>query len=154
MCTHLCSFTIRYVVQSPGNQRSINSTALSKPCSACTTCSKRLDSLSLMEHNKEPFWYAYYNFKYSPLLSVCSKQCYTRNFGTIDLRQANLPHRDDRINTSPIRPTLTGSTARSHGTTSPTQEEIAVEGQFDRAKREQSPRKASGSPAFQTKVCS
>ena len=85
---------------------------------------------------------------------VYSKQCYTRNFGTIDLRQANLPHRDDRINTSPIRPTLTGSTARSHGTTSPTQEEIAVEGQFDRAKREQSPRKASGSPAFQTKVCS
>lgn len=100
-----------------------------KPCLACTTCSKRLDSLSLMEHNKEPF----------------CKQCYTRNFGTIDLRQANLPHRDDRINTSPIRPTRTGSPARSHGTTSPTQEEIEVEGRFDRAKREQPPR--MGSPA-------
>ncbi|KAH7868305.1 uncharacterized protein C8R40DRAFT_845531 [Lentinula edodes] len=48
-----------------------------KPCLACTTCNKRLDSLSLLEHNEEPY----------------CKSCHVKNFGTRDLRQANHPYR-------------------------------------------------------------
>ncbi|KAG1744699.1 uncharacterized protein EDB91DRAFT_1050690 [Suillus paluster] len=50
-----------------------------KPCLACTTCNKRLDSFTLLEHDQEPY----------------CKTCHVRNFGTRDLRHANLPHRDD-----------------------------------------------------------
>ncbi|EMD35099.1 hypothetical protein CERSUDRAFT_157930 [Gelatoporia subvermispora B] len=49
-----------------------------KPCLVCSTCGKRLDSLSLVEHDQEPY----------------CKICHVKNFGTRDLRQANLPHRD------------------------------------------------------------
>jgi len=45
-----------------------------KPCLKCTTCSKRLDSFSLVEHNFEPY----------------CKSCHVKNFGTRDLRSANL----------------------------------------------------------------
>ncbi|KAL0952309.1 hypothetical protein HGRIS_006598 [Hohenbuehelia grisea] len=41
------------------------------------TCNKRLDSRTLLEHNQEPY----------------CKTCHVKNFGTRDLRQANLPHR-------------------------------------------------------------
>ncbi|KAF5392092.1 hypothetical protein D9757_003357 [Collybiopsis confluens] len=54
-----------------------------KPCLACTTCGKRLDSLSLLEHDQQPY----------------CKSCHVKNFGTRDLRQANLPHRP-----SPLSP--------------------------------------------------
>lgn len=50
-----------------------------KPCLACTTCNKRLDSLTLLEHDQLPY----------------CKTCHIRTFGTRDLRHANLPHRDD-----------------------------------------------------------
>ncbi|KAH7911798.1 hypothetical protein BJ138DRAFT_1005893 [Hygrophoropsis aurantiaca] len=50
-----------------------------KPCLACMTCNKRLDSLTLVEHDQEPY----------------CKTCHVRNFGTRDLRQANLPQRAD-----------------------------------------------------------
>ncbi|KAH8824864.1 hypothetical protein DL96DRAFT_1711912 [Flagelloscypha sp. PMI_526] len=49
-----------------------------KPCLSCVTCNKRLDSLSLREHDLQPY----------------CKNCHTKNFGTRDLRAANLPHRD------------------------------------------------------------
>jgi hypothetical protein len=64
-----------------------------KPCLACTICNKRLDSLTLLEHDQKPY----------------CKSCHVKNFGTRDLRQANLPHRQDsnstpgRISDSPGR---------------------------------------------------
>lgn len=57
-----------------------------KPCLACTTCNKRLDSLTLLEHDQEPY----------------CKTCHVRNFGTRDLRHANLPHRNDMATPSPL----------------------------------------------------
>ncbi|KAH8112121.1 LIM-domain-containing protein [Phellopilus nigrolimitatus] len=110
-----------------------------KPCLACTACNKRLDSLSLMEHDKEPY----------------CKQCYNKNFGPRDLRQANLPHRDDMplpLSSSPVRPTFPGSPTRSYRCTSPTQEEKEVEGRFERAKREPPGRVASPSSPFAANV--
>ncbi|KAJ3981893.1 LIM-domain-containing protein [Lentinula detonsa] len=56
-----------------------------KPCLACTTCCKRLDSLSLLEHDEEPY----------------CKSCHTKNFGTRDLRQANHPYRARSPSLSP-----------------------------------------------------
>ncbi|KAL4261510.1 LIM zinc-binding domain-containing protein [Pleurotus pulmonarius] len=47
-----------------------------KPCLACTMCNKRLDSLTLLEHNHKPY----------------CKLCHVKHFGTKDLRQANLPY--------------------------------------------------------------
>ncbi|KAL4063956.1 hypothetical protein V8B97DRAFT_1904451 [Scleroderma yunnanense] len=58
-----------------------------KPCLACTTCHKRLDSLTLLEHDQ------------------LVKICHIRTFGIRDLRHANLPHRDDlspHLPTSPL----------------------------------------------------
>ncbi|KAG7087494.1 hypothetical protein E1B28_013455 [Marasmius oreades] len=46
-----------------------------KPCLACTSCNKRLDSYTLLEHDEQPY----------------CKTCHVKNFGTRDLRQANLP---------------------------------------------------------------
>ncbi|KAG8984985.1 hypothetical protein FRB95_006327 [Tulasnella sp. JGI-2019a] len=46
-----------------------------KPCLTCKTCSKRLDSYSLVEHDAEPY----------------CKQCHKKNYATTDLRHANLP---------------------------------------------------------------
>lgn len=49
--------------------------------------------------------------------SVCSKNCHVRNFGTRDLRHANLPHRDDvpssppPLPASPVRNSLPASTS-------------------------------------------
>ncbi|KAF9025078.1 LIM-domain-containing protein [Hymenopellis radicata] len=84
-----------------------------KPCLACTHCNKRLDSLSLLEHDTEPF----------------CKPCHVKAFGTVDLRSANLPTVPSSpsrerpttpiqaavtgpappLRTSPIRPFTTGS---------------------------------------------
>ncbi|KLO17775.1 hypothetical protein SCHPADRAFT_820882 [Schizopora paradoxa] len=50
-----------------------------KLCLTCTSCNKRLDSRSLVEHNKEPY---------------CT-HCHRKNFAPKDLRQANLPDRDE-----------------------------------------------------------
>ncbi|KAI0033483.1 hypothetical protein K488DRAFT_47564 [Vararia minispora EC-137] len=61
-----------------------------KGCLTCYDCNKRLDSLSLVEHDEEPY----------------CKNCHSKNFGTRDLRQANLPHRGDL---QPLSPTRTGS---------------------------------------------
>lgn len=49
--------------------------AYHRPCLSCTQCSKRLDSLSLLEHDEMPY----------------CKPCHSRNFGTADLRSQNLP---------------------------------------------------------------
>ncbi|KJA22079.1 hypothetical protein HYPSUDRAFT_41203 [Hypholoma sublateritium FD-334 SS-4] len=46
-----------------------------KPCLACTSCSKRLDSFTLLEHDEQPY----------------CKSCHLKLFGTRDLRHANLP---------------------------------------------------------------
>ncbi|KAE9393980.1 hypothetical protein BT96DRAFT_978727 [Gymnopus androsaceus JB14] len=62
-----------------------------KPCLACTACNKRLDSLSLLEHNQEPY----------------CKPCHVKLFGTRDLRQANLPY---RATSPPLSPGKTGNT--------------------------------------------
>ncbi|KAJ7584913.1 hypothetical protein C8J56DRAFT_1166152 [Mycena floridula] len=47
-----------------------------KPCLACTSCSKRLDSMTLLEHDQQPY----------------CKSCHVKSFGTRDLRSANLPY--------------------------------------------------------------
>ncbi|KAF8583399.1 LIM-domain-containing protein [Ramaria rubella] len=57
-----------------------------KPCLKCLTCSRRLDALSLLEHDQEPY----------------CKSCHVRNFGTRDLRSANLPP-SSSPSTSPTR---------------------------------------------------
>lgn len=75
-----------------------------KPCLACTSCNKRLDSLTLLEHDQMPY----------------CKTCHVRSFGIRDLRQANLPDKDDLSSLSfasssvrsahgPLVNTLTGS---------------------------------------------
>ncbi|KAM5530850.1 hypothetical protein V8D89_015494 [Ganoderma adspersum] len=52
-----------------------------KSCLRCTSCDKRLDSFSLVEHDEQPY----------------CKICHVKLFGTRDLRHGNLPHRDDMI---------------------------------------------------------
>ncbi|KZT03325.1 uncharacterized protein LAESUDRAFT_684152 [Laetiporus sulphureus 93-53] len=75
-----------------------------KPCLTCTSCGKRLDSYSLLEHDEEPY----------------CKNCHVKLFAMQDLRLANLPNRDEVFlspsspTTSPTRriavlPTRTGS---------------------------------------------
>jgi len=54
-----------------------------KPCLTCTECNKRLDSLQLVEHDREPY----------------CKPCHLRLFGTRDLRHNNLP-----VNAPPTAP--------------------------------------------------
>ncbi|KZP30114.1 LIM-domain-containing protein [Athelia psychrophila] len=56
-----------------------------KPCLACVACGKRLDSYTLLEHDQQPY----------------CKSCHVKNFGTRDLRQANLPHRPDPDDEAP-----------------------------------------------------
>ncbi|KAF5314271.1 hypothetical protein D9619_011824 [Psilocybe cf. subviscida] len=46
-----------------------------KPCLACMSCNKRLDSYTLLEHDEQPY----------------CKACHLKNFGTRNLRHANLP---------------------------------------------------------------
>ncbi|KAF8064118.1 hypothetical protein FPV67DRAFT_1419893 [Lyophyllum atratum] len=72
-----------------------------KPCLACTICNKRLDSYTLLEHDQK----------------VSIKSCHVKNFGTRDLRQANLPHRDvtppsDSLQYSPPRRALLSTPPR------------------------------------------
>ncbi|KZT23046.1 LIM-domain-containing protein [Neolentinus lepideus HHB14362 ss-1] len=72
-----------------------------KFCLTCAICNKTLDSLSLLEHDEEPY----------------CKNCHSKAFGTRDLRQANLPHRGDTLGSPtrrsfsppPLSPTRTGS---------------------------------------------
>ncbi|KIP09441.1 hypothetical protein PHLGIDRAFT_102870 [Phlebiopsis gigantea 11061_1 CR5-6] len=59
-----------------------------KPCLTCTSCKKRLDSYNLVEHNQDPY----------------CKTCHVKNFGTRDLRHANLPDRDDVLLSPPTSP--------------------------------------------------
>ncbi|KAF8966941.1 hypothetical protein BDZ97DRAFT_1903604 [Flammula alnicola] len=64
-----------------------------KPCLACTACNKRLDSFTLLEHDQQPY----------------CKSCHLKNFGTRDLRHANLPYAQPPVDeaarsTSPISP--------------------------------------------------
>ncbi|KAJ7026724.1 hypothetical protein C8F04DRAFT_1124496 [Mycena alexandri] len=53
-----------------------------KPCLACMTCKKRLDSLNLVEHDQEPY----------------CKSCHAKNFGT-----HNISNRPDPLLTTPPR---------------------------------------------------
>ncbi|KAG8964456.1 hypothetical protein FRC03_001772 [Tulasnella sp. 419] len=73
-----------------------------KPCLTCTSCSKRLDSLSLVEHNSEPY----------------CKICHLRNFSTKDLRHANLPQAEPPK--SPTSPT----SAQASISTSPAKRDL------------------------------
>ncbi|KAK0463193.1 LIM-domain-containing protein [Desarmillaria tabescens] len=61
-------------VMGPGRKASLFSPAYPAPCLKCSTCNKRLDSYTLLEHDQEPYWYEFVTF------------------GTRDLRQANLPY--------------------------------------------------------------
>ncbi|PPQ70620.1 hypothetical protein CVT26_010048 [Gymnopilus dilepis] len=94
-----------------------------KPCLACTSCNKRLDSFTLLEHDQLPY----------------CKACHLKNFGTRDLRHANLPNApppgENTALPSPpsspargasfppqalLRPMSTGTTSSSsNGSTSP-----------------------------------
>lgn len=60
-----------------------------KPCLKCLTCNKRLDSYTLLEHDQEPY----------------CKSCHVKNFGTRDLRQANLPYAASPTRSSTELPT-------------------------------------------------
>ncbi|KAK7055254.1 cysteine and glycine-rich protein 3 [Favolaschia claudopus] len=67
-----------------------------KPCLSCTTCKKRLDSLSLLEHDHERVAF----FLLCAYLTLClapySKLCHAKNFGT-----HHIPHRPDPPVTPP-----------------------------------------------------
>ncbi|KAJ7619399.1 LIM-domain-containing protein [Roridomyces roridus] len=69
-----------------------------KPCLSCTSCSKRLDSFTLLEHDEEPY----------------CKSCHAKNFGT-----HNVPNRTaDPLRTPPRRPTVDSSSPSSPDTQS------------------------------------
>ncbi|KAF9460469.1 hypothetical protein BDZ94DRAFT_1265974 [Collybia nuda] len=72
-----------------------------KPCLACTICNKRLDSFTLLEHNEKPY----------------CKSCHVKNFGTHDLRQANLPVVPYREGPAPESPPA--SPTRGNGSSVP-----------------------------------
>ncbi|KAJ6524502.1 hypothetical protein B0H19DRAFT_1200044 [Mycena capillaripes] len=62
-----------------------------KPCLACMTCKKRLDSFTLLEHDQEPY----------------CKSCHAKNFGT-----HNMGNRPDPLLTPPRkRPTVDAAEA-------------------------------------------
>ncbi|KAF4586490.1 hypothetical protein EYR38_010766 [Pleurotus pulmonarius] len=85
-----------------------------KPCLACTMCNKRLDSLTLLEHNHKVSLSHTLSTEFSGLIYLSlaailvrlplhllaggadalsvSKLCHVKHFGTKDLRQANLPY--------------------------------------------------------------
>ncbi|OJT01578.1 Cysteine and glycine-rich protein 2 [Trametes pubescens] len=79
-----------------------------KPCLACKSCGKRLDSFSLVEHDEEPY----------------CKNCHVKLFGTRDLRHANLPHRDDLTSppSSPIRSGFNGGNRAASPPTLPSRQ--------------------------------
>ncbi|KAB5593733.1 Cysteine and glycine-rich protein 3 [Ceratobasidium theobromae] len=65
-----CSKTVYAAEQIIGPGRQV----YHKICLKCTSCNRRLDSYSLVEHNREPY----------------CKPCHVRGFGTRDLRHQNL----------------------------------------------------------------
>ncbi|KAJ7889908.1 LIM-domain-containing protein [Mycena olivaceomarginata] len=70
-----------------------------KPCLACMTCKKRLDSFTLLEHDQEPY----------------CKSCHAKNFGT-----HNISNRPDPLTPPRKRPTTdTESTSPLAGTGTP-----------------------------------
>ncbi|KAF5352985.1 hypothetical protein D9758_007900 [Tetrapyrgos nigripes] len=76
-----------------------------KPCLSCTSCNKRLDSFTLLEHDEQPY----------------CKICHSRNFGTRDLRSANLPV-VPHYSKAPISPPRTnGAVSSSSPPSSPPQ---------------------------------
>jgi len=74
-----------------------------KPCLSCTSCGVRLDSFRLLEHEEEPY----------------CKNCHSKNFGTRDLRQANLPHHTADPTRSPSRVTETSPSQTQRPVASP-----------------------------------
>ncbi|KAF9526050.1 hypothetical protein CPB83DRAFT_858587 [Crepidotus variabilis] len=96
-------------VMGPGRRQ-----AYHKPCLACTSCNKRLDSYTLLEHDEQPY----------------CKACHLKSFGTPNLRHNNLPvasppgsnDNSPQRPTSPptyIRPLNTGNGIYSYGNGSP-----------------------------------
>jgi hypothetical protein len=71
-----------------------------KPCLTCTSCNKRLDSHSLVEHDEDPY----------------CKICHVKHFGTRHLRHANLPQ---------APPPVSDPVAHRVGSTSPITENAA-----------------------------
>ncbi|KAF9451320.1 hypothetical protein P691DRAFT_808068 [Macrolepiota fuliginosa MF-IS2] len=74
-----------------------------KPCLSCMMCKKRLDSYTLLEHDQEPY----------------CKSCYSKNFSTRDLRQANLPVREASVSPTPASPPTTSAPPLPPRVTSP-----------------------------------
>jgi len=74
-----------------------------KQCLTCMICKKRLDALSLVEHDEEPY----------------CKNCHIKNFGTKDLRHANLPDRDQVMGLSPPTSPLRNATGLDSPPSSP-----------------------------------
>ncbi|KAI0299003.1 hypothetical protein B0F90DRAFT_1912426 [Multifurca ochricompacta] len=74
-----------------------------KPCLTCASCGVRLDSFRLLEHDEEPY----------------CKNCHSKNFGTRDLRQANLPHKAGDPTLSPSRATGPSTSSPQNPVTSP-----------------------------------
>ncbi|KAJ7719638.1 LIM-domain-containing protein [Mycena maculata] len=79
-----CSKTVYAAEQVLGPGRKV----YHKPCLACMTCKKRLDSFTLLEHDQEPY----------------CKSCHAKNFGT-----HNVSNRADPLRTPPRRPTVDAS---------------------------------------------
>ncbi|KAF8954427.1 hypothetical protein BDZ97DRAFT_1928279 [Flammula alnicola] len=84
-----CSKAVYLAEQAMGPGRKL----YHKPCLACTACNKRLDSFTLLEHDQQPY----------------CKSCHLKNFGTRDLRHANLPYAQPPVDeaarsTLPISP--------------------------------------------------
>ncbi|KAJ7075632.1 hypothetical protein B0H15DRAFT_866109 [Mycena belliarum] len=69
-----------------------------KPCLACMTCKKRLDSFTLLEHDQQPY----------------CKSCHAKNFGT-----HNVANRPDPPRTPPRKPTTPIASPSSDGVPSP-----------------------------------
>lgn len=105
-----------------------------KPCLTCAICNKRLDSLSLLEHDEEAY----------------CKNCHSKTFGTRDLRQANLPHRDDPV-PSPTRrsfspPPLSPTRTNTGNSLSPSLITSHVTGSSNLSYQERIGRKNTSSP--------
>lgn len=101
-----------------------------QPCLACTSCNKRLDSYNLVEHDQQvslahltSSWFEkfahirfpailvrdYAHFEMRMCLLLTSKTCHVKTFGTVDLRHANLPDRDDVLMSPPRSPARAGT---------------------------------------------
>ncbi|KAI0776786.1 hypothetical protein BD413DRAFT_610375 [Trametes elegans] len=98
-----CSKAVYAAEQIMGPGRKLYHKARTNPCLACKSCGKRLDSLNLVEHDEEPY----------------CKNCHVKLFGTRDLRQANLPHRDDILGSPPTSPVRTAFGLNNRATSPP-----------------------------------